>query len=194
MIRLIDFIQKNSKIYIIVAILLLLNILGFSLFSINEYKLHSDSGGALKKASNSLNFAEKNLKKITKKYKTVKNIQKRIKIFKNKDLKNESYFEKEMTKLIFKALNDNNINFGSLSYGEKTILKGNIKKRPAHIPIKSSYVNFRKLLVKLEQLPFPTMIDKITISSVNSDEISATIDIISYYRRWLWKYPIEKKA
>jgi len=183
MIKIIDFIQKNSKIYIIVGILLILNIIGFSMFSLHEYKLYSNTGTALKEANDKLKSAKNDLNTISNTYKIVRSVKKRLTSFKNKDLKKGSSFEKEMTKSLFEALTNNNINFQSLSYGEKQILKGNIKKRPIHIPIKATYTNFRKLLADLEALPFPTMIDKISISSANSGEISATIDIITYYRR-----------
>jgi Tfp pilus assembly protein PilO len=183
MIKLIDFIQKNSKVYIIVGLLLILNIIGFSMFSLHEYKLYSNTGKALKQATDKLKNAKKDLKSVSDTYKTVQSVKKRLLSFKTKDLKKGSFFEKEMTKLLFNALKNNNINFQSLSYGEKEILKGNIKKRPIHIPIKATYTNFRKLLTDLEALPFPAMIDKVAISSANSGEISATIDIITYYRR-----------
>lgn len=183
MIKLIDFIQKNNKVYLLVAILLILNFIGFTLFSYHEFKLNSNTSGAEKEASDKLKNAEQSLNNVTNTYKLVKKIENRIQLFKNTELKNESYFESEMTKQIYDALGNNNINFQSISYGEKELLKGNIKKRPCHIPIKSSYANFRKLLVDLELLPFPTMIDKISISSVNSGEISATIDVVSYYKK-----------
>ena len=108
--------------------------------------------------------------------------QKRIRHFFGRELSRGGNVLIALTGRIYDILITNHMNFQHVSYDRKPQLKSMLNRIVIHVPVKAGYEDFQRLIRDLEQLPFPVFIDRVSISSVTGGEISATVDIVTFYK------------
>ncbi|RLE19405.1 MAG: hypothetical protein DRJ08_04600 [Acidobacteria bacterium] len=179
--RMFDFVQRNRKFYLVLGVLLLLNILFFILSSSRELRLYNDSAEVLRETSVQVRNARRRATGAEKIASNVSEAQKRIHRFFNSELSRGGDPLSTLNGRIYNILISNHMNFQHISYDRKPELKGMVNRIVIHVPVKSGYEDFQKLIRDLEQIPFPVFIDRVSISSVTGGEISATVDIVTFY-------------
>ncbi len=180
--RILDFIQRNRKFYSVLAVVLLLNILFFVFAGSRELNLYNDSAQVLRETSVQVREARRKYRNAEKIASNVQAAQKRIRYFFSSELSRGGDVLLSLTGRIYEILTRNRMNFQHVSYDRKPELKGMVNRIVIHIPVKAGYEDFYTLIRDFEQLPFPVFIDRVSISSVSGGEISATVDIVTFYR------------
>ncbi len=179
--RILDFVQRNRKFYLVLGAVLVLNVLFFFFAGSRELTLYNDSAQVLRETSVRVRDARRNAANAGKIASNVAEAQKRIRRFFDSELSRGGNPLLTLTGRIFDILNTNHMNFQHVSYDRKPELKGMLNRIVIHVPVKAGYGDFQGLIRDLEQIPFPVFIDRVSISSVTGGEISATVDIVTFY-------------
>ena len=182
MVRLIDFVQRNATFYLILAAVVVINLLVFLGGAYREVRLFRDSETVLQETRNQLRNVKREQEHISEVAGNVNAVRKRIQHFFEDELQPGGDALPELTRRLYDILNSNRMDFQHVTYTRKAELKGRLSRVVIHVPVKASYDDLQKLLTDLEGLPFPTMVDRVSVSSTMGREVNATIDIVSYFR------------
>lgn len=182
MVRIIDFIQRNVRFFILLTAVLLVNIVGFLLGSYREYRLYHDSEQVLAETGTQLRKAEREQDRAAGISDNVRDVRQWMTQFFDADLRPGGEALPDLTRQLYDILTRNRMAFQHVTYSRKAELNGRLVRVVVHVPVKASYDDLRKLLTDLEELPFPTMVDRVSVSSAMGREVNATIDIVSYFR------------
>ncbi len=180
--RILEFIQRNRKFYAVLALIVILNLLFFIFGSSRELALYNDSAQVLQDTAIQVRNARRHYQDAEKITSNVLGAQKRIRRFFSSELTKGGSVLLELTGEIYDILNRNHMDFQHVSYDRKAELKRMVNRIVIHVPVKAGYRDFQKLIQDLEQLPFPVFIDRVSISSVTGGKISATVDIVTFYK------------
>ncbi|BBB32470.1 hypothetical protein TTHT_0914 [Thermotomaculum hydrothermale] len=178
----VDYFFENRKFYLILLSILALNILFFYFFTFNEYNLFHNTKSEIEAVEKELKTVKKQFSQLNKVTKNVKKVKRTIFTIKKNNMKVLEKDFPELTGKIYQILNTYNINFQHISYNKKELRDLGIIKVTIHIPLKTTYYNFRRCLNDLEAIPFPVIIERISVNSVEANSISATVDLGVYYR------------
>jgi len=179
--RVLDFVQRNRKFYLVLGVVLVLNILFFILAGSRELALYNDSAKVLQDTSVQVRAARRRSSEAEKITSNVMEAQKRIHRFFDSELSRGGDPFVTLTGRIYDILTTNHMNFQHVSYDRKPELKGVLNRIVIHVPVKAGYEDFQRLIRDLEKISFPVFIDGVSISSVTGGEISATVDIVTFY-------------
>ncbi len=180
--RIIDYFFEHRKFYLSLLALLLINVFVFFFLTIEEYNLYHNTATEIESVEKKLRKTIKDYKELNKVTQNVKKVKKTISTIKNRRIKNlESDFP-QLTGKIYEILNKYNIRFQHISYNKKNLRTLGITRVTVHIPLKTTYYNFRRCLNDLEAIPFPVVIERISVNSVEANSISATVDLVVYYK------------
>ncbi len=178
----VDHFFENRKFYLTLAIILFMNIVFYLFFTSKEYMLYHNTEGEIEKVERDLKNTEIRYRDLNTILKDVIKVKDTIKHIKNRELKSIEGDFPQLTGKIYDILNRYNIEFKHISYTKKFLRGVNIIKVVIHIPVKTTYYNFRRCLNSLEEIPFPVYIERISVNSAEANSISATIDLVVYYR------------
>lgn len=180
--RVLDFVQRNRKFYLVLGAVLALNILFFLFAGSRELALYNDSAQVLQETSVQVRNARRRSADVRKIASNVVEAKKRIRRFFGSELSRGGNVFSVRTGRIHEILTTNHMNFQHVSYDRKPELKNMLNRIVMHVPVKAGYEDFHRLIRDLEKLPFPVFIDRVSISSVTGGEISATVDIVTFYK------------
>ncbi len=180
--RLVDYFFENKKLYLILFGVLVLNLVFFFFLTLNEYNLFHNTEYEIENVQKELRTTVKNYKKLNKVSKNVKQVKQTIVSIKRKHMKVLEEDFPRLTGKIYGILTAYNVTFQHISYNKKNLRNLGIIKVTIHIPLKTTYYNFRRCLNDLESIPFPVVIERISVNSVEANSISATVDLVVYYR------------
>jgi len=180
--RVVDFVQQNRRVYVILGALIVLNVALFFLGAYREISLYRDSADVLRSTETEVREARRDRDTAREIAGTVRQVQSRMKQFFGKDLQDSSSALPELTRRLYDILTANRMEFQNVTYSRKSELKGKVSRVTIHVPVTARYADLRKLIVQLEGLPFPVMVDRISVSSASGLNVNATIDIVTYYR------------
>ncbi len=179
--RVLDFVQRNRKFYLILGVVVILNILFFFFATSRELALYNDSAKVLQETSVQVRAARRQSLDADKIKSNVMEAQKRIHQFFTNELNRGGDSVVTLSVRIYDILTSTHMNFQHISMTRKPELKGMLNRIVIHVPVKAGYRDFQSLISELEKIPFPVFIDRVSISSVTGGEISATVDIITFY-------------
>ena len=182
MVRVIDFVQRNSRFYIVLTGVLVANIALFLTGAYREVRLYRDSAQVLRETSARVRKARREREQAAEIAGNVGDVRKRINSFFNEELQPSGAELPDLTRQLYEILATNHMEFQHITYTRKSELNGRLTRVVVHVPVKASYPDLRALLTDLEGLAFPTMVDRISVSSAMGREVNATIDIVSYFR------------
>lgn len=180
--RMLDFVQRNRSIYMVFAGIVVINVAFFIFAGYRETRLYRDGAEVLKETSQKVREARRSYSGIQGIVENVTRVNRRMKSFFGNELTRGDHVLPELTGRLYEILNANRMSFQHVSYDRKPELKGLVNRIVIHVPVKATYGDFRNLIGDLETLPFPVMIDRISISSVSGGEVAATVDIVTFYR------------
>lgn len=180
--RIIDFVQQNKRVYVIVGALVLLNVVLFFMGAYREISLYRDSADVLRRTGQEVRETRRERDAAREIAGTVRQVQSRIKQFFRDDLRDAGSALPELTRQLYDILTGNRMEFQNVTYSRKDELKGQVNRVTIHVPVTARYADLRKLIAQLEGLPFPVMVDRISVSSAAGLNVNATIDIVTYYR------------
>lgn len=177
-----DYIVEHKKLFLIMFGLLIANILFFSFFTMKEYNLYHNTEAEIKKVEKELKQTKKRYFQLSSVVKNVKEAKKTIANIKKKKLRILEDDFPRLTGRIYDILKSHDVIFQHISYNKKKLKGLGIIKIVIHIPMKTTYYNFRRVLNELENIPFPVAVERISVNAVEANSISATVDMVVYYR------------
>ncbi len=180
--RLIDYFFEHKKFYLTLILILIANLFFFSFFTLNEYKLFHNTESEIESVEKELKSTERQYKKLKKVVDNVKKVKKTVSLIKRKHMKVLERDFPQLTGKIYGILSAYNITFQHISYNKKELRNLGVTKVTIHIPLKTTYYNFRRCLNDLEAIPFPVVIERISVNSVEANSISATVDLVVFYK------------
>ncbi len=180
--RVIDYFFEHRKFYLILLAILVINIAFFSFFTMKEYNLYHNTENEIENVEKELKEKTMHYKQLNKVTGNVKEVKRTIAFIKKKHMKILEKDFPQLTGKIYRILNGYNISFQHISYNKKELRNLGIIKVTIHLPLKTTYYNFRRCLNDLEAIPFPVVIERISVNSVEANSISATVDLVVYYR------------
>ena len=178
----IDYFFEHKKFYLTLLFVLLLNLLFFVFFTLKEFNLYHNTWSQIEEVKKELSRTEREYKKFEQVSSNVLTVKKVMKTIRKKYMKDIDSDFPILTGKIYNILEKYNIDFQHISYNKKAIRSLGLLRVNIHIPIKTTYYNFRRCLSDLETMPFPVVIERISINSVEANSISATIDLLVYYK------------
>ncbi len=178
----IDYLFEHKRFYLVLALVLFINLLFFVFFTMKEYNLYHNTWSQIEGIKSELKKTEREYKKLSKVVSNVMTVKQRIRSIKRNYLKTLDSDFPLLTGKIYNILEKYNIDFQHISYNKKVVRSLGLLRVSIHIPIKTTYYNFRRCLNDLETIPFPVVIERISINSVEANSISATIDLLVYYK------------
>ncbi len=181
--RMIDYFFEHKKTFLVMALLLALNIVLLLFFTTREYKLYNNTESEIQNIEKELKKTKRKYKKVAKIVNNVKTVRKQIKTLNFKELKTLEKDFPRLTGKIYDILTKYGINFQHISYSKKLLRGVGVYKVVIHIPLKTTYFNFRRCLNDLEAIPFPVVIDKISVNAVEAASVSASVDLVVYYKK-----------
>ncbi len=180
--RIVDFIQQNKRVYLILGALVVLNVVLFFLGAYREISLYRDSADVLRRTEKEVRETRRNRDTAREIAGTVRQVQSRMNKFFSEDLKDSGSALPDLTRRLYEILTANRMEFQNVTYSRKSELKGQVNRVTIHVPVTARYADLRQLIAQLEGLPFPVMVDRISVSSASGLNVNATIDIVTYYR------------